>query len=292
VDAAQEWELQARLILSMSKDGASAALVGVQQLRWAIGRGERSGLQLPSLPRLHDVLRAHDKWESRVRELMATAGARTPYAELRVFQHTARGSPVTSALRAHIGAAMAAVEGWSERCRRSVAKRNTGTRLDVSLDMLAHSVDCGVEQFERRLEVEKRLVSGGGRRPGPPGGDGGPEDERELYCLCQQPYHVDTAMISCDACGEWYHMRCVGVTQTQARTLKKYSCPICAAVRVSPPPPACSPLPALLRRRRRPRAPLEFVVWVRGRLRPRPPVTRPRRPLRRRRTTSTPWRRR
>jgi PHD-finger len=58
------------------------------------------------------------------------------------------------------------------------------------------------------------------------------EDERELYCLCQQPYNVDTAMISCDACHDWYHLRCVGVSQTQARSLRKYSCPICAAIRV------------------------------------------------------------
>ena len=39
-------------------------------------------------------------------------------------------------------------------------------------------------------------------------------------------------MISCDLCGEWYHMRCVGVTQSQARTLKKYTCPVCVAVKV------------------------------------------------------------
>lgn len=40
-------------------------------------------------------------------------------------------------------------------------------------------------------------------------------------------------MISCDLCGSWYHMRCVGVTQSQARSLKKYQCPVCVAVKAS-----------------------------------------------------------
>lgn len=40
-------------------------------------------------------------------------------------------------------------------------------------------------------------------------------------------------MIMCDSCGEWFHMRCVGISQTQAKATKKYLCPVCAAVRVS-----------------------------------------------------------
>jgi hypothetical protein len=39
------------------------------------------------------------------------------------------------------------------------------------------------------------------------------ENEQELFCVCQQPYNVDTAMIECDACAEWYHLKCVGLTQ-------------------------------------------------------------------------------
>ena len=41
------------------------------------------------------------------------------------------------------------------------------------------------------------------------------ENENELFCVCQQPYNVDTAMISCDGCSEWYHLRCVGLTQAR-----------------------------------------------------------------------------
>ena len=73
-----------------------------------------------------------------------------------------------------------------------------------------------------------------------PGSSGAPqeqheyeEDERDLYCVCQQPYNVDTAMISCDSCEEWYHCRCIGLTQTTARSIKMYICPVCLAVRGS-----------------------------------------------------------
>jgi hypothetical protein len=229
VEAGQDWERAARAVLGVAKDGGPATLVNVRQLRKLILRGERLALGVPALPRLHEVLRAHDKWERRVRDLMSSAGARPAFGELQVFQQTARMTPVTSNLRKHIDEAVAAVEIWKERCRRNIAKRNTGMRLDRCFEVLGHSIDCAVEQFERRLEVEKKLVAAGPRRPGP--GPDGEEDERELYCLCQQPYNVDTSMISCDLCGEWYHMRCVGVTQTQARSLRKYSCPICAGVR-------------------------------------------------------------
>lgn len=39
------------------------------------------------------------------------------------------------------------------------------------------------------------------------------EDENRLLCVCQQPYSADSAMVSCDTCGEWFHLRCVGLTQ-------------------------------------------------------------------------------
>ena len=57
------------------------------------------------------------------------------------------------------------------------------------------------------------------------------ENEQELLCVCQQPYNVDTAMISCDVCEDWYHLRCVGVTQTAAKSMKKYTCSVCLALK-------------------------------------------------------------
>lgn len=40
-----------------------------------------------------------------------------------------------------------------ERCRKMLAKRNTGARLEACLEAVGASVDAAVEQFERRLDV-------------------------------------------------------------------------------------------------------------------------------------------
>ena len=45
------------------------------------------------------------------------------------------------------------------------------------------------------------------------------EDENRLLCVCQQPYSADSAMVSCDSCGEWFHLRCVGLTQVCQSTM-------------------------------------------------------------------------
>ena len=62
------------------------------------------------------------------------------------------------------------------------------------------------------------------------------EDDRQaeerLFCLCQQPYSPEQAMVSCDACGEWWHLRCVGISQSHARSAKVYHCPFCRSLRV------------------------------------------------------------
>lgn len=47
-----------------------------------------------------------------------------------------------------------------ERCRKLLAKRNTGARLDACLEAVASSVDGAVEQFERRLDVRSLLIEG------------------------------------------------------------------------------------------------------------------------------------
>ena len=62
------------------------------------------------------------------------------------------------------------------------------------------------------------------------GSDGEAEDR--LFCLCQQPYSPEQAMVSCDACGEWWHLRCVGISQSHARSAKVYHCPFCRSLRV------------------------------------------------------------
>ena len=49
---------------------------------------------------------------------------------------------------------------------------------------------------------------------------GGVKDQRgyrdKLHCVCRKPY-IGEFMIRCEECKEWYHGKCVKVTQEEAR---------------------------------------------------------------------------
>lgn len=49
--------------------------------------------------------------------------------------------------------------------------------------------------------------------------------DTKKYCICRQSYHSE--MIGCDECDEWYHLQCVGLSQTQADKLERYLCIRC-----------------------------------------------------------------
>ncbi|KAK2176784.1 hypothetical protein NP493_640g02009 [Ridgeia piscesae] len=52
------------------------------------------------------------------------------------------------------------------------------------------------------------------------------EEGAEKYCICRST-DVSTFMIGCDNCNEWYHGACIGVTQHDAQSIKKFFCQIC-----------------------------------------------------------------
>lgn len=87
----------------------------------------------------------------------------------------------------------------------------------------------GVAPADGQTSAKRRSGSGGEVKEG----EGYEENEDELFCVCQQPYNVDTAMISCDTCTEWYHLKCVSLSQSAAHNLKKYTCPVCSALKVA-----------------------------------------------------------
>jgi len=48
-----------------------------------------------------------------------------------------------------------------------------------------------------------------------------------VYCLCRSPYVEDSFMVACDVCDEWFHPRCVGLSEQQAEQLENFECPNC-----------------------------------------------------------------
>jgi hypothetical protein len=269
----REWETKAKSILQTplpnNKYYYIQATITSTDLVALLAAGEAMKVQSDLSRRLAMLLAAHGEWERGVKERLEELekersekkkkrkeedgndggsgdeeeeeeDGRPPLAVFQQFENTAKNTPITSELRYHIDSTVDAAIDWQENCRRCIAKRNSGLRLDRALECMTASIECAVGQFERRLEVEKRMVATKGSNGSGGGGSqvlssqgGAEEDEHELYCLCQQPYNVDTIMIACDTCGDWYHMKCVGLTQAAAKTLKKYACPTCSAVRGS-----------------------------------------------------------
>lgn len=53
-------------------------------------------------------------------------------------------------------------------------------------------------------------------------------ENREIYCICQQPYDETQFYIGCEKCSDWFHGRCVGILQSEANHIDEYLCPNCA----------------------------------------------------------------
>ena len=58
-----------------------------------------------------------------------------------------------------------------------------------------------------------------------------------LYCLCNQPAGDEFFMIECDNCKNWFHGRCVGVSEDQTKELQEteWKCPPCSRGQIDDP---------------------------------------------------------
>jgi hypothetical protein len=62
----------------------------------------------------------------------------------------------------------------------------------------------------------------------PPISDSKPVSSEVLYCICRKPYDRPRFMIACDACDQWFHGECVGISERDGALVEKYFCPSCA----------------------------------------------------------------
>ncbi|SPO20294.1 related to BYE1 - negative regulator of transcription elongation [Ustilago trichophora] len=59
------------------------------------------------------------------------------------------------------------------------------------------------------------------------GGDTDDHEDEKQYCICRGK-DDGTFMISCERCQEWYHTKCIGITQKAAKKLEEYVCESCS----------------------------------------------------------------
>ena len=57
------------------------------------------------------------------------------------------------------------------------------------------------------------------------------DEDTTLYCTCQRRQDdVEGGMIMCDRCEQWYHYRCMRITEDDAELVDQFICPPCNAV--------------------------------------------------------------
>ena len=53
------------------------------------------------------------------------------------------------------------------------------------------------------------------------------ENEDELFCICRTKYDGRLFMIECYACKDWFHGKCIGITELEADQIEEYYCSAC-----------------------------------------------------------------
>ncbi|KAG2179211.1 hypothetical protein INT43_002061 [Umbelopsis isabellina] len=87
------------------------------------------------------------------------------------------------------------------------------------------------EGIKREMSDDAEILTN--KRPkqmfnSPPMSDNKSASSEALYCICRKPYDRPRFMIACDACDQWFHGECVGISERDGALVEKYYCPTCA----------------------------------------------------------------
>ncbi|KAK2711375.1 hypothetical protein QYM36_012529 [Artemia franciscana] len=53
------------------------------------------------------------------------------------------------------------------------------------------------------------------------------ESTEKSYCVCKQPYDPNRFYVGCDACNNWFHGECVGITKKMSKKMTEFICEGC-----------------------------------------------------------------
>lgn len=222
LSAAMQWSKEAQSIVRVEKPKN----VTLEYLTDFLRKGKELKIDFPELEKVQSKIESHKAWEREVTQMLAAHPVRYSLQAFKDVHTLSLKSPIKSKLKEELSSAMKEADVWISESRGMLGGSLSQIPLVTCFECIENSVDAALEQFERRLEMERRLI--GPERV--PGNQEEQEDEGELYCLCQQTIHADSSMTSCDLCGEWYHNKCIGL---KAKNITKYECPLCHAIMVS-----------------------------------------------------------
>ena len=222
LSSAMQWSKEAQSIVRVEKPKN----VTLEYLSDFLTKGKELKIDFPELEKVQSKIESHNAWEREVTKMLAAHPVRFSLQAFKDMYTAALKSPIKSKLKEELGIAMKEADAWLMESRGVLGGSLSQIPLITCFECIENSVDAALEQFQRRLGMDRRM-------PGlerAPGNQEEQEDEGELYCLCQQTIHADSSMTSCDLCGEWYHNKCIGL---KAKNITKYECPLCHAIMVS-----------------------------------------------------------
>jgi hypothetical protein len=155
--------------------------------------------------RLRTIVDEAMEWTSNISELLSS-GEKISMAEARTLCDEAERIGFVSTEVKTLQNEIKAARAWSNQVKRSkveqgsVQARNVQSLIEEHESLLIH--------MPEELTKLKHAVKN--------------------YCICRRPY--EGFMIGCDDCGEWFHVGCVGVTETKANKVDKYTCVRCSAL--------------------------------------------------------------
>ncbi|SPO21034.1 uncharacterized protein UTRI_00511 [Ustilago trichophora] len=129
----------------------------------------------------------------------------------------------------------ASTSASTKRESSSTSSSSTKAKKSSSSAKKASSSDSPLNHFEPTLSRNKAKVE----VLSPPSttttikatGEEDEEEDNALYCICQRRQDdVEGGMIMCDRCEQWYHYRCMRITEDDAELVDQFICPPCHEV--------------------------------------------------------------
>ena len=258
-----DWRQKADAMLNpeLDENGRPKQTIGPDELDALISEGKELPAIVAKVDELEANLENHQVWFTAARELLASApvlptaategdgdGAavekkgteegdkkqekkkRRPFSDFKdlLKEVESEGDAFMCPERAQLTAVVTRCEEWNENLRKALLRQSVGA---VNASPTVGSGGEASKKEEMQLNSKQVLqtilesihaaildVTGTGIPP---------ETEDGQFCLCRQAGGVQ--MLGCDDCGDWYHLKCINISASAAKTMNNYVCAPCVA---------------------------------------------------------------
>jgi len=213
-----DWRKKADRLLDPPplEDGRLPPSASPEEIDALIAEGKALPADVSKVEDLEASLADHAVWVESVRKCLNSVADGRPRPSIdELFELLAEVEDLTfkCSERQALTNACNAAKAWTEKLtallwinERNESETNDKTLIEM-LSAVLDSIKAGIED-----------ITGNGEPP---------DTEEGQFCLCRQAGGIQ--MVGCDDCGDWFHLKCINVSPTMAKTMHNYICPPCVA---------------------------------------------------------------